>query len=619
VPAGTTVEVPIDLCNLFDYTVNPNAIGDFRLVRELNSGNGANVELAANDPLENSFDTGDPFDIAWGSCYGDLQNQAQQKVFISQNSAGALDYDESTDEIRLRLYSDCDEDSYDVLSISVRFTNDANAVLNMNAECEFLQDTDRAIHFDGLDDRIEIDVKKQPFVFSSFTYEFWVKPERKLVVGQTQSNTIGSQSAASSSGGFPFVIFPENGSDIGSKQLSVGVAVGTDGVQVVEHYDGFYFGEDFTIGSDIIHSPVVLNHPAIITDWTHIAIVYEGRTPTLYINGENVATGLQSQFLGVHPSFQLGGGEINASANYFSGTIDDLRFWSYARSADQIDVDKTNKLSGNEPNLMALYLFDGQEPGGSNANQGLIEYAGIGSPSDAVFYNFDYGTVSSNWVHGRVAQYCASIACAPSLDLSDAQLEDFEYRSASYITSNQTVLASANVEYDAKTEINLSEGFEIEAGTVFSAFIDGCELTIPTQFAIGSISTIGAVNSPTGEGVENIIDGDIETKFLNFFKRLEFVVDLNTPQNVTTISVSTANDEPGRDPTKLYVAGSNDGTTFTDIGGLVPIDCISERFFTRYYEIENTSAYRYYKILFDSTCTSNANSMQLAEIGLWGM
>ena len=401
VPAGTTVIVPIDVCNLFPFT-NPNVTGYFRLVRELSSGNGANVELAANDPLENSFMDGDPFEIDFGTCFGDDQNQVPQNIFISQNSTGDLNYDESTDEIRLRFYSECDESAYDVLSISVRFTEDPNEPLNMNAECEFLQNTDRAMNFDGVDDRIDIAVKKQPFIFNNFSYEFWVKPEGQLVGGQSPNNTIPTQSNASTSGGFPFVIFPQNGRELGSNQVTVGVAVGSNGVQVVEHYAGAYDG------NDIVHSAVVLDHSANINDWTHVAVVYKKRALTLYMNGVEVATGLTSEFLGLHPSFQLGGGEMNGQSNYFKGTIDDLRYWTYARTEFQIAEDMSNKLSGNEPGLVSLYLFDGQEPGGDNEGEGLIEYAGVGEAEDAIFYNFDYGETSSNWVTGRVSEWCSS-------------------------------------------------------------------------------------------------------------------------------------------------------------------------------------------------------------------
>jgi len=46
--------------------------------------------------------------------------------------------------------------------------------------------------------------------------------------------------------------------------------------------------------------------------------------------------------------------------------------------------------------------------------------------------------------------------------------------SSGVITSSQTIAASATIDYDSATEINLLEGFQTLIGALFEAFIDGC-------------------------------------------------------------------------------------------------------------------------------------------------
>ncbi len=65
--------------------------------------------------------------------------------------------------------------------------------------------------------------------------------------------------------------------------------------------------------------------------------------------------------------------------------------------------------------------------------------------------------------------------CAPDQDLTGTQSSNVEYESGGYISSDQTINAPAQVDYNASTEINLLENFEVKAGAVFHAFIDGCD------------------------------------------------------------------------------------------------------------------------------------------------
>lgn len=137
-----------------------------------------------------------------------------------------------------------------------------------------------------------------------------------------------------------------------------------------------------------------------------------------------------------------------------------------------------------------------------------------------------------------------------------------------------------------------------------------------------SITALGSYSSPAGEGVENIIDNDVSTKYLDFndFDGFGFTVNTATTTSsyvATRIDITTANDSEERDPTIFEVLGSNDGTTFTAItSGTIP--CVSARFFTRTFNFTNTNAYSYYRVNFTNQCNTIEQMFQLSEVQLFG-
>jgi len=80
-----------------------------------------------------------------------------------------------------------------------------------------------------------------------------------------------------------------------------------------------------------------------------------------------------------------------------------------------------------------------------------------------------------------------------------------------------------------------------------------------------SISPYGNVSSSGDEAYGNSIDGNINTKFLDFNKAdgMGFTVDLGGVSKIArSIAFTTANDSEGRDPMHYEVLGSNDGSNF---------------------------------------------------------
>ncbi len=146
----------------------------------------------------------------------------------------------------------------------------------------------------------------------------------------------------------------------------------------------------------------------------------------------------------------------------------------------------------------------------------------------------------------------------------------------------------------------------------------------PILFPGLTITATGLVDSPIGEEVDKLIDGDINTKFLDFdlADGMGFIVDLGGVSAIpTAIEVVTANDFPVRDPMNWEVYGSNDGAAFVllDSG---EITCVADRFFSRTFDVVNTIDYQYFQVEFTNACDPSGGtgiaSMQLAEVQLFG-
>jgi hypothetical protein len=92
--------------------------------------------------------------------------------------------------------------------------------------------------------------------------------------------------------------------------------------------------------------------------WFHVAGSYDGSQTRAFVNGVQIGTGLIPNGPLATPSSQpLYIGSARA-ANYFTGSIDEVRVWNVARTAAEIARDFRYRLVGNEPGLVGYYRFD---------------------------------------------------------------------------------------------------------------------------------------------------------------------------------------------------------------------------------------------------------------------
>lgn len=117
-------------------------------------------------------------------------------------------------------------------------------------------------------------------------------------------------------------------------------------------------------------------------------------------------------------------------------------------------------------------------------------------------------------------------------------------------------------------------------------------------------------NSPGNEGITNLADGRIDTKWLVFGEKAVITAELPRPAVVSSFALTSANDDPGRDPRDFTLAGSADGVDWT-----VLFETTGESFqgrrTTNTYSFDNKTAYRYYRL--DIRRNNGDGEVQLSE------
>lgn len=188
------------------------------------------------------------------------------------------------------------------------------------------------LEFDGLNDRINIPHSESLSLTNEFTLEVWIKSSA-TTVKRILSNYTGS------------------GASAGDIVLDTYSPVANNGKAL-----RLYLGRANGVGVNIYVSNVIT-----LNEWNHLAATFKHGAVKLYVNGNLVHS---EQFpetsLAVNTrDFGLGEDLTNAGASeHFSGFMDDVRIWNYARNASEISGAKDSQLTGNESGLVLYYTFD---------------------------------------------------------------------------------------------------------------------------------------------------------------------------------------------------------------------------------------------------------------------
>jgi hypothetical protein len=150
-----------------------------------------------------------------------------------------------------------------------------------------------------------------------------------------------------------------------------------------------------------------------IGQWTHIAVSYDGTTASLYVNGQLDVAAPTVALTTTGAAWRIGA-DLGTGANQFAGKIGELKVWSAARTATEINS-LNNELCTSTDGLVAYYKFNQGKAGGDNSTvTALVDSSA--SSSDGTLSGFTLSGATSNWVTGSApafANQLLSIAIAP--------------------------------------------------------------------------------------------------------------------------------------------------------------------------------------------------------------
>ncbi|MDK8183888.1 discoidin domain-containing protein [Paenibacillus sp. UMB4589-SE434] len=140
--------------------------------------------------------------------------------------------------------------------------------------------------------------------------------------------------------------------------------------------------------------------------------------------------------------------------------------------------------------------------------------------------------------------------------------------------------------------------------------------TIPINLAVGGTVSASGENG-TDQGKNKAFDQYIFSKWLTFNSPAWLQYEFPSAKSVKSYSITSAEDEPGRDPKSWILKGSNDRITWTDLD-TQQNQSFTSRHQTKTYSFANTTAYKFVK--FDSFVNQyeNGQLLQLSEIKLFG-
>lgn len=243
-----------------------------------------------------------------------------------------------------------------------------------------------------------------------------------------------------------------------------------------------------------------------------------------------------------------------------------------------------------------------------------------------------YGTNDpiTSFAHGNGRDEDWTLITSGNLSLPNAREADggvVSFANAASYTSYKVVFPSVK-DPDNANSMQLAD-FELYTNTngIGSGLLAPGMFIIPIQDVDGAPSS----GSPGAEGPLNAIDGNANTKYLNFgAARSGLIVTPSDPNSVvSSFRITTANDAEGRDPAAWEIYGTNSAINSTNHGfgdgepwtlidsGTVDLP-LARNADGPVVAVDNDTPYSSYKIVFTELRDPNAGDMQIAEIQFFG-
>lgn len=207
----------------------------------------------------------------------------------------------------------------------------------------------QSLNFDGLNDYVSL-----PFVISgSYTKEAWIKPDAM--------------------GGFPNIL------------SGTGTALYLNNMRLSAGHAGNTFGE--------------VSDPAALTagQWVHVAVTYDATSGEMNLYKDNIMVATNPAAANYTETLL----EISRfnSGNYFTGNIDEVRIWNYARSQSEITASRNCQVNDDAPGLIAYYDFNQGSANGFNFTELILnDKHDTCTALNGTLNNFNNSGNTSNWV-----------------------------------------------------------------------------------------------------------------------------------------------------------------------------------------------------------------------------
>ncbi|MBQ0769757.1 MAG: T9SS type A sorting domain-containing protein [Bizionia sp.] len=156
---------------------------------------------------------------------------------------------------------------------------------------------------------------------------------------------------------------------------------------------------NFVVGNGVWNETFSPANSITENTWHHIAGVYNGTTAKIYVDGIEVASQSFSITIGNATKNLMLGKDSSYSDRFLDASIDDVRIWNVARTADQINGSKNCELQGTETGLVAYYKCNQGNTAADNTAITTLTDASAHS-NNGVLTNFALTGTSSNWMAG---------------------------------------------------------------------------------------------------------------------------------------------------------------------------------------------------------------------------
>lgn len=287
----------------------------------------------------------------------------------------------------------------------------------------------------------------------------------------------------------------------GSNQFLI--AKGTDGAQgsyyISQNGDQF----QFYIGANGVDQVYTQTTPLSLQTnrWYHVAGTYDGSNLKIYVDGVLKGTTAATISPGNTLPLTMGCQDRTGVNYYLNGSLDEVRIWSVARSASEIQSAMSQSLTGSEAGLAAYWRFD--EGSGQTTNDSTIN-GNTGQLGSTSGVDADDPT----WVNGLTTLYSDdfesyTVGTFPSsggwvLASNTGAGSSYQYIDNSFAASGSKSLhlvGSSCWSVDVNKNINLPSTFTYEA----NVFVDqitscGCTPVIAIVAANNGTSRLGSVD-----------------------------------------------------------------------------------------------------------------------------